>query len=201
MLTPRSVLSRPRGKELWYPPEMYTARRFSILILVVAGAAFTGLAATAMVTDHDVLAGGFGLLGLLGFVLAALAPRMQGEVHAGLHGFRFELVREIVDSGERAGSPDEVVIAAIRKAIQVKQPLAGATDRGEMAETTPTGTDDRALGDGDSGAVFRGVPPTPGGAPTEQLADELLEQATRALGQKVVSTPIRRRGSGQHNGH
>jgi hypothetical protein len=141
-----------------------THRVVSTLILVAAGTALIALAATATLTGHDVLAGAFGVLSLLGFSLAALAPRIQGEVKAGLNGFRFELVREIVDTSERIGSSPDVVLAAIHKAINDQDP---------MAASKPDADDD------EPDDVFRDQ--TTKRATIDRSADALLVRARQAL--------------------
>jgi hypothetical protein len=139
-----------------------TQRVISMVILVAGAVAFVALAVTAMLTDHDVLSGTFGLLALLAFSLAALAPRIHGEVKASLSGFSFELVREIVDAGQRTDSPDAVTLAAIRKALREHAPLAG----------TGAGASDEEPDD-----TYR----SPTGTTTERLADDLLTRAHQAL--------------------
>ncbi|GAA1578582.1 hypothetical protein GCM10009789_35150 [Kribbella sancticallisti] len=131
-----------------------------MVILLVAGGAFIALAATAMLTDHEVLAGAFGLLALLGFSLAALAPRMQGEVKAGLNGFSFELIREVVDAGDHGDSPDDVILTAVRKAIRDQNP----STEPDLEEES----DDYRDGPGKA-------------ATTDQLAEALLARARRRL--------------------
>lgn len=121
------------------------------------------LAAIAMLTDHEALAGTFGVLGLLAFTLAALAPRMQGQVTAGLNGFRFELVQQVVDAGERTGTSDEVILDAVRKALQAQ---AEAPEDGDVSEEED---------DGDE--IFRGPH-------TVRSADDLLAEARQALNRR-----------------
>jgi hypothetical protein len=137
-----------------------TQSHFGGVVLVSGGVAFIALAATAMLTDHEALAGTFGVLGLLGFTLAALAPRMQGQVTASLTGFRFELVRQVVDAGERTGTSDDVILEAVRKALlaQADKPADGD------------------LPDQDDGpdVIFRGPR-------TVRSADDLLAEARQAL--------------------
>lgn len=151
------------------------------MILVVAGALFVVLAATAMLTNREVLAGGFGVLGLLGFVLAALAPRMQGGVKAGLQGFEFELVREIVETGHRTGSTDDVIVAAIRKAIQTEpESLAPGELKPSQRRPQEASLDDR--GPDEERPLFRSRPSwLQEHARRDELAGELLDQAIRAL--------------------
>lgn len=151
----------------------------STVILVVAGALFVALAATAMLTNREVLAGGFGVLGLLGFVLAALAPRMQGGVKAGLQGFEFELVREIVDTGERTGSTDEVIVAAIRKAIHTEPELPAPAGAEPSPRPSPSAG---SRGPGQEPPVFRSRPERrQERSRRDELAGKLLDQAVRAL--------------------
>ncbi|MFE0154699.1 hypothetical protein ACFWY5_46720 [Nonomuraea sp. NPDC059007] len=144
------------------------ASRFGALILFVAGAAFIALATVAMLTDRDTLAGGFGVLALLSFTMAALAPRMQGQVTASLNGFRFELVREVVDAGDRAGSPDALILEAVRNALS-EQDLA--SDAAPPDDEEPD-TDFR-----DPRATQAAIQPS---------ADDLLADARRALDQRIV---------------
>lgn len=151
----------------------------STVILLVAGMLFVALAATAMLTDRNVLAGGFGVLGLLGFVFAALAPRMQGGVKAGLQGFEFELVREIVEIGERTGSADDVIVAAIRKAIQTEpeSPVPAGTEPSPRPSPSPGGR-----GPDEERPVFRSGPePRQQRSLRDKLAGELFDQAARTL--------------------
>ncbi|WP_143229385.1 hypothetical protein [Actinophytocola xanthii] len=113
-----------------------------------------------MLTNHEALAGTFGVLGLLAFTLAALAPRMHGQVTAGLSGFRFELVRQVVDVGEREGTSDDVILAAVRKAL--------------LAQTDDPADGELSTQDDEPDDIFRGPP-------TARSADDLLAEARQAL--------------------
>jgi hypothetical protein len=148
---------------LTYRVSSSTQSRFGSVVLVGGGVAFVALAATAMLTDHEALAGTFGVLGMLAFTLAALAPRMQGQVTAGLSGFRFELVRQVVDVGERAGTPDDVILDAVRKAL--------------LAQADEPADGDESDQDDEPDMIFRGPH-------TVRSADDLLAEARHTLNRR-----------------
>ncbi len=128
--------------------------------------ALIGLAAAATLTDHETVAGGFGVLAFLAFVLAALAPRMRGEIQASLSGVRFELVQEIVELGDADRVPDAVVIEAVRKVIAARDVALDATE-------------------GEGGPTFRGAGgPGPAANGRSLVAVRLIDEAGRELGWK-----------------
>lgn len=157
--------------------------RFGGVVLVIAGTAFVVLAAVAMLTNHDALAGAFGVLALLGFSLAALAPRMKGEVRAGLNGFRFELVREVVDVGERVGSPDEVILEAVRKALREQElPTEGPQVPAPQPRAAQPAGDEAEVAVPDTQPGYGGYGGAYGGAEAyPRSADYLLAEARQSL--------------------
>jgi hypothetical protein len=138
--------------------------RFAQLLLTVVGGLLLCLSAIAMALSHPVLAGGFAVLAVFVFIMSVLAPRMKGQVAAGLQGFRFELVEEIVRRGPHSGLTTEQLALVVRRALDLALPK-GPIERAETDDGTTT-------------------PESPDGEISEfgqiqQIADGLIQDAKR----------------------
>lgn len=140
-------------------------RRSEQTLLTVVGGILLCLSPLAMFLGHPLLAGGFAVLAVFVFTMAVLAPRMKGQVAAGLQGFRFELVEEIVRRGPRSGLTAEQLARVVGKALEQAVPQRPIDRRAsiERARAEPESCEGEI-------SEFGQV---------QQLADELIEDAKR----------------------
>lgn len=143
--------------------ERLSGSRPSSTLLIAVGAFLLCLSPLAMVLGHAILAGGFAVLAVFVFIMSVLAPRMKGEVAAGLQGFRFELVEEIVRRAPQSGLTSEQLAVVVRRALERAAPKRLEPLTTEEGNNKPQHVDGEIS---EFGLV-------------QQVADEMIEDAKR----------------------